>query len=410
MVKQQKWNSVKHCYSLYVYNVRHQLSVRDSLLLYDDRVVIPKQLRPTLMDALHLTHPGQGGMLEAAKPVWYPYLHRDIVATAQNCKNCRDKGKNLKIIPGKKHYTTLDAVVEPNEIIQLNFTGPLQDDNDKEVYILVGVDRFSRFPYAKVSNNRADTIIRLLQNHIVNYGVRVTSDAITHKVSGPKSFLIICKTNSTKLIFAPVDEHRAMGMVERLIRTLKSLLAIMKIDKNNKPYKLASNVAELIKALRITPNATTKVTPSEAHFRRQPNTSLTNFSQSRKLSNLSWENNKLSCLDEKVDTKPALTAEAMCEKNSEDELDLIYKDTGAKEAMAPKQKDHQYLPEPTLNPVENEIATTANDPQGPTCTSPDHNPGKPRAKIQPEPINQHDTMTLESSDDNYDQQLLKKFR
>ena len=100
------------------------------------------------MDASHLTHPGQGGMLEAAKHVWYPYLHRDIVATAQNCKNCRDKGMNLKIISGKKHYTTLDDVVEPYEKIQLDFAGPLPHENNKEVYILVGVDRFSRFPYA----------------------------------------------------------------------------------------------------------------------------------------------------------------------------------------------------------------------------------------------------------------------
>ena len=112
MVKQQKWDSIKSCYGPYFYNVRHRLSVRENILLYDDRVVIPKQLRPTLMDALHLTHPGQGGMLEAAKHVWYPYLHRDIVATAQNCKNCREKGKNFKVISGKQHYTTLDAVVD----------------------------------------------------------------------------------------------------------------------------------------------------------------------------------------------------------------------------------------------------------------------------------------------------------
>ena len=92
MVKQQKWDSIKSCYGPYFYNVRHRLSVRENILLYDDRVVIPKQLRPTLMDALHLTHPGQGGMLEAAKHVWYPYLHRDIVATAQNCKKLPGKG------------------------------------------------------------------------------------------------------------------------------------------------------------------------------------------------------------------------------------------------------------------------------------------------------------------------------
>ena len=69
------------------------------------------------MDALDLTHPDQGGMLEAAKHVWYPYLHRIFVSTAQSCKNCRDKCKIIKIISGKKHYKTLDAVVEPNNEI-----------------------------------------------------------------------------------------------------------------------------------------------------------------------------------------------------------------------------------------------------------------------------------------------------
>ena len=70
MIKQQKWDSVKQCYSPYFYNVRLRLSVRDGILLYDDRVVIPKQLRPTMTDALHLTHPGQGDMIEAANYVW----------------------------------------------------------------------------------------------------------------------------------------------------------------------------------------------------------------------------------------------------------------------------------------------------------------------------------------------------
>ena len=61
--------------------------------------------------------------------------------TAQNYKECRTKGKNLRVISGKKHYTSLEVVVEPNEEIQLDFAGPLPDENNKNVYILVGVDQ-----------------------------------------------------------------------------------------------------------------------------------------------------------------------------------------------------------------------------------------------------------------------------
>ena len=109
IVKGQKWDTIKSCYGFYFHNVRHKLSVRYGILLYDDRAVISKQLRQNLVDSHHLTHAGQGGMLEAVQNIWYPYLHRDIVATAQNCKECRQKGKNLKVISEKKlisrHWT-----------------------------------------------------------------------------------------------------------------------------------------------------------------------------------------------------------------------------------------------------------------------------------------------------------------
>ena len=172
MVRQQKWDQTKACYGPYFYNVRDRLSVRNNVLLYDDRLVIPKQLMQIFLNSIHLTHPGQGDMLEAAKHIWYPYLHRNIVTAAQNGKECRAKGKNLRVISGKKHFTSLDTVVEPNEEIQLDFAGPLPDENNKDVYILVGVDKFSRFPSAKViANNKADTIIKFMQTHFVNDGV-----------------------------------------------------------------------------------------------------------------------------------------------------------------------------------------------------------------------------------------------
>ena len=187
----------------------------------------------------------------------------------------------------------------------------------------------------------------------------------------------------------------------------------MKIYKSNKPYKLASDVAELIKTLRITPNATTKITPFEAHFGRRPNTPLTNISTSPKLSNLSWEKTKLSCLDEKVLTKPALSAEAMWdrENNSDDELDLVYKETNTR-GLGTQKQDQHYLPELTCTPVDsenNETARITASSQGATGTSTKVNPGKQRAKVQPDPRNQQDAITLQSSDDEYDRQLLLKF-
>ena len=166
-----------------------------------------------------------------------------------------------------------------------------------------------------------------MQTQIVNHGVPRSVRCDQAQSFRAKKFMLFCKNNKIKLIFAPVDDHRSIGMVERLIRTLKSRLSVMKKDNRNVPYKLASDVAELIKTLRITPNATTKITPFEAQFGRKPNTPLSNMATSPKSSKLSFENTKIACLDQKILTKPALTAEAMWNRdnNSEDELDIKYR-------------------------------------------------------------------------------------
>ena len=269
----------------------------------------------------------------------------------------------------------------------MDFAGPLLDENNKNVYILVGVDRFSQFPYAKVvANNKADTIIKFMQTHIVNHGVPRNIRCDQAQGFRAKKFMIYCKSKNIKLIFAPVDDHRSMGMVERLMRTLKTRLSIMKIDKNNTPYKLASDVAELIKTLRITPHATTKITPFEAHYGRKPNTPLTNICTTPKISNLSWENTKLSCLDEKILTKSALTPEAIWNRdnNSEDELSVVYKKT--------------YHPKPSCEPA---------GPSSQAVRS--KTPGQ--AKHSQSDIVQKKQISLSDTDEDelFDQALLRKF-
>ena len=48
---------------------------------------------------------------------------------------------------------------------------------------------------------------------------------------------LFCNTNHNKLHFAPVDDHGAIGVAERMIQTLKRKLRVMRIDPANTPYK-----------------------------------------------------------------------------------------------------------------------------------------------------------------------------
>ena len=101
-VKKRNWEAIKASYGQYWYNIRNILHVREDCLLIDERIVIPTQLRQTVLDSLHLTHPGSAAMLDLSNHVWFPHMHRAIVQMAQNCKHCTEQGKNLKAIIGKK--------------------------------------------------------------------------------------------------------------------------------------------------------------------------------------------------------------------------------------------------------------------------------------------------------------------
>ena len=165
-----------------------------------------------------------------------------------------------------------------------------------------------------------------MQRYISNNGVprRLICDQALRLRA--KKFQLFSYTNNIKLLFAPIDDHRAKGVVERMIQTLKRRLAMTTIDKTNTPYRLASDVAEIIKTLRTTPHGVRitlhKISPFEAHMDRKPNTPLSNVATSSSPSNLSWENAKHACLDRKNLTKPPLPAENMydLQRWSEDEV------------------------------------------------------------------------------------------
>ena len=109
-------------------------------------------------------------MIYLAQLIWYPQIHRDIVALAQRCKQCTKTGKNLIPILPKNKYTNLPALSEPNEEVQMDFAGPITNNN-KDTYILVTVDRYSRYPHAETYNNcDTDTALNYLKDYIKFHG------------------------------------------------------------------------------------------------------------------------------------------------------------------------------------------------------------------------------------------------
>ena len=61
--KKARLGSLKMSLGQYWYTIRNRLHVKDDCLLIDERIVLPTQLRQTILVGLHLTHPGR-------RPCW----------------------------------------------------------------------------------------------------------------------------------------------------------------------------------------------------------------------------------------------------------------------------------------------------------------------------------------------------
>ena len=91
-----------------------------------------------------------------------------------------------------------------------------------------------------------------------------------------------------------MGDHRATGLVERLIRTIKERLLVM-AQERPKP-SLESALLKIIKCLRTVTQQSLNCSPFEAHFGRSPNTIWHNLVKSPSSNNLDW-NKTLLCID-----------------------------------------------------------------------------------------------------------------
>ena len=241
--------------------------------------MVPKSLKQLVIDSKHQTHPGQLGMLRLADSIWLPRIHRDVTYKAQSCSDCIRNGRSLKAILTKSQLGTLTKLNEPKEEIQMDFAGPLSFREHKDdYYILVTVDRLTRYPHAKVYKNcDTETALKYLEEYCNFHGIPRSIRFDQAQAFIAQEFEVYCKDKNIKLILAPAGDHRATGMVERLIQTIKRRIAIMQSDPLWSNADLAQIVTKIIQSIRLIPNSVTKTKPFEAHFGRPPNTELSNI-------------------------------------------------------------------------------------------------------------------------------------
>ena len=178
----------------------------------------------------------------------------------------------LKSHPRKKN--NLEILTEPNREIQLDFAGPNKSKTRGDTYILVAIDRFSKWPTAHICKSTdARTVLKFLTRYFTGNGTpRVirTDNGSCFKSNEFKQF---CDGQNIKRIMCTPNLHTGTGLVERLIRTIKSLTRANMADG----LTFEESVQLAIKTIRQTPHNRLKMTPFQMHLGRKPRTALTNL-------------------------------------------------------------------------------------------------------------------------------------
>ena len=253
---------------------RSHLSTSFGLLFYNDRIVIPENMRTTVIAMLHHGHTSAGKMEKLAEAFWWPGMNRKIHEKVESCPSCRAAGKNLITQIPSTEKNNLDIVTEPNQEIQLDFAGPIKSRTRGDVYILVAIDRFSKWPTAHICKN-ADTrtVQKFLTKYFTDNGIPRVIRTDNGSCFKSIEFKRFCKDQNIKRIRCTPNLHTGTGLVERAIRTIKSLTRANMADG----LTFEDSVQMAIRTVRQTPHRILKMTPFQMHLGRKPRTALINL-------------------------------------------------------------------------------------------------------------------------------------
>ena len=113
---------------------------------------------------------------------------------------------------------------EPNQEIKLDFAGPIKYRSRGDVCVLVAIDRCSTWPTANFCKHTdTQTVFKFLAKFRSDNGTPLTIHTDNGSCFKNKEFKEFCDGEHTERIRCTPNFHTGTGLVERTIRTPKSL-------------------------------------------------------------------------------------------------------------------------------------------------------------------------------------------
>uniref|UniRef100_A0AC35GTQ6 Uncharacterized protein n=1 Tax=Panagrolaimus sp. PS1159 TaxID=55785 RepID=A0AC35GTQ6_9BILA len=245
-----------------------KFSLVNDVILMNDRVYIPANLRRRVLEQLHASHNGITITKQLARRhVYWPNITKDIDAMIQNCPACIQLCRS----PVKATLASWPKSMNPGDRVHMDFAGPLLGH-----MLLVIVDSCSKWIDVKVLKPaNAFTTIEAVSRYIADNGIPrvIVSDNGSQFAS--REFAAFCNRRGIKHIPSPVYTPQSNGQAERMVDVVKRFVKkrILTFGPN---LKLNDCINDFLLGYRSTPSTATpgKVTPAMAHLGRDLRTSL----------------------------------------------------------------------------------------------------------------------------------------
>ena len=240
-------------------NVKDELTVTSTgIVLRGSRIVILKSLQQRAIDIAHETHPGITKTKALIREkIWFPDIDNLVKTTVDQCIPCQAISKQTSPEP----LAMTNMPKGPWELVHLDFYGPLPSSE----YLLVVVDRYSRFPEVEiVKSTKATTVIPKLDKIFATHGIPTTVKSDNGPPFNGEEYSRYLKALGIKPEFSTPLWPQGNAEVERFMQPLGKTLKAAKIE--GRPWQQELN--RFLLQYRTTPHSTTGVPPAELLFNR----------------------------------------------------------------------------------------------------------------------------------------------
>jgi transposase InsO family protein len=231
------------------------------------KAVVPKQLRPKLLDLFHEqhSHPGKTKTVKLITTYyWWPNIIHDIKQHVSSCRTCQLTKHSHKPTPGQ--YVIPESSLEPGDLVGLDtiVMGP-SANKTRHKYIQVFIDHHSRYIWAfPTATNTSAAIVTLLTN-LVKSGVKIKHILTDcHKNFTSKTIKDFFHRNHIKHTLSTPYHPQTNGIVERANGTIICKLRAALLDKPHR--KWSTLLSDVVHNYNNTPHDITGFTPQYLFF------------------------------------------------------------------------------------------------------------------------------------------------